>query len=235
MNFNLSAHAAWAPGLGPLGEWPHLTGDRWPTDDGSAPKIEFVDALLRRRLGRLSRMALHVAQEAVGDLPTVTSIFASRHGELARTVSILHALATAETPSPAAFSLSVHNAAAGIFAITRGDTAPSIALAAGEETLLWALLDAHIRLCSTPDTPILLAYADEPLPTEYRDCHLPREPAHALGLLLQSGDGLRLTWQENRNNTPSREPFSLALLAYLQGWHDSIEWHGGRLSVIGHA
>lgn len=231
----ICACAAWAPGLTDLVAWQGFTAQGLPADDGSVPDVSFIDPLLRRRLGRLSRMALHVAHGAASDLPAVATIFASRHGELSRTVSILHALAASEAPSPAAFSLSVHNAAAGIFAITRADRSPSIALAAGDETLLWALLEATIRLAAVPAEPVLLVYADEPLPSEYGGFASAWEPAHALALLLRMGEGLHLHWTENCASPASAEPLSLAILMHLLGHRERIEWHGTRLSVYGHA
>lgn len=234
MLMNVSACAAWAPGVGDISQlhpWP--TG-ALPPDDGSAPAIPFVDPLLRRRLGRLSRMALHVAHEAAAQETQLSTVFASRHGELSRTVSILHALSVNEAPSPAAFSLSVHNSAAGIFSIARADQSPSTALAAGEETLLWALQDAAIRLVTDPDSAILLVYADEPLPTEYRSFPAP-EPAHALAFLMRSGDDIHLDWAANDGNAPSREPLSVAMMAYLLGHRNSFAWHGARLSVHGYS
>lgn len=235
LSINISARAAWAPGLEDDTAWRSWPGHALPDDHGTAPDVRFIDALLRRRLGRLSRMALHVANQAAAEYAFLPTIFASRHGELSRTVSMLHALAADEAPSPAAFSLSVHNAAAGIFSIVRGDPAPSTALAAGEETLLWALLDASIRLAADPDSPILLVYADEPLPGEYQAFQTASESAHALALLLQMGDGFHVEWNENSGHPPSPEPLSLALLAHLLGRRESLAWHGERLSVHGHA
>ncbi|MDP2832984.1 MAG: beta-ketoacyl synthase chain length factor [Pseudomonadota bacterium] len=228
MHMNISACAAWAPGLGDLTAW-----RSWPPDDGSAPEIRFVNALLRRRLGRLSRMALHVANEAATGWASLSTIFASRHGELSRTVGILHALAANEAPSPTAFSLSVHNSAAGIFSIFRADRAPSTALAAGEETLLWALAEAAIRLASDPDTAILLVYADEPLPGEYGSSAIPGDLAHAVAFLLAPGEGLSLEWVASSGLRPSQEPLSMAILANFLGHRERIEWHGERLSVHG--
>lgn len=233
MNVVISACVAWAPGLCSPFAWQSWLGDGLPPDDGSAPDVRFVDALLRRRLGRLSRMALYVANEAAAGLASLTTIFASRHGELSRTVGILHELAATEAPSPTAFSLSVHNSAAGIFSIARADRAPSSALAAGEETLLWAMQDAAARLAADPESPILLVYADEPLPGEYQIFSAPCEPAHAAAFLLRQGDGFHLDWEENNAIPPSREPLSLALLAHLHGQRKDIAWHGERLSVHG--
>lgn len=234
LSINISARAAWAPGLEDDASWRSWPGHALPDDDGTAPGVRFIDALLRRRLGRLSRMALHVANQAAAEYESLPTIFASRHGELSRTVAMLHALAADEAPSPTAFSLSVHNSAAGIFSIARGDPAPSTALAAGEETLLWALLEATIRLAADPQSPILLVYADEPLPGEYPAFSTDSEPAHALALLLQPGEDIHLEWNENRGHPPSPEPLSLALLAHLVGRHESLTWHGERLSVHGH-
>jgi len=230
----ISAHAAWAPGLGEGAAWISWSGGNLPEDDGSAPEVRFVDALLRRRLGRLSRMALRVAAAVSEGRTSLSTIFSSRHGELSRTVGMLHALAAEEAPSPAAFSLSVHNSAAGIHAIARADRSPATALAAGEETLLWALQDAASRLAADPDAAILLVYADEPLPGEYRAFACAHESAHAIALLLRSGAGLNLAWEENKDVPPSREPLSLALLAHLLGRRERIDWHGERLSVRGH-
>ena len=180
-------------------------------------------------------MALHVANEIAAGLPRLTTIFASRHGELARSVAILHDLAAGEMPSPTAFSLSVHNSASGIFAITREDHAPSTALAAGEETLLWALQEAAARLACDPDTPVLLVYADESLPDEYQPFQANSGPAHALALLLRPGTGLELAWSAGAGRPAAREPLSLALLAHLLGRREALAWQGERLQVHGHA
>ncbi|MDO9225014.1 MAG: beta-ketoacyl synthase chain length factor [Pseudomonadota bacterium] len=234
-NINISASAAWAPGLDDAAAWRAWPGKTLPLDDGSAPDIRFIDALLRRRLGRLSRMALHVANRVAAEWISLPTVFASRHGELSRTVSMLHALAAETSPSPAAFSLSVHNSAAGIFSIVRGDHAPSTALAAGDETLLWALLDATARLTDDPDSAILLVYADEPLATEYQSYSSASASAHALALLLRPGEGIHLEWTENRVRAPTPEPLSLTLLTHLLGQREKLTWHGERLSVDIHA
>lgn len=235
LSISIAARAMWAPDLADTASWQSWSGNALPADTGLEPDVRFIEPLLRRRLGRLSRMALHVAHQAAAELESVPTIFASRHGELSRTVDMLHALAAHEAPSPAAFSLSVHNSAAGIFSISRGDPSPSTALAAGEETLLWALLDATTRLTADPDSPILLVYADEPLPSEYQAFTTASESAHAIALLLQPGDDIHLAWSENLDHPPSPEPLSLAVLAHLLGRRESLAWHGERLSVYGHA
>jgi hypothetical protein len=151
----------------PVARW-----STWPAAQPLAPDspdVRFIDASLRRRLGPLARMMLHVARDCAGDAGPLRLVFASRHGELGYTVALLRALAAAEPLSPTLFSLSVHNAPAGLFSTFRGDRAESTALAAGAETLGQALLEAYCQLATDPGVPVLVVYGDEPLPQEYRE------------------------------------------------------------------
>jgi hypothetical protein len=99
-------------------------------------------------------------------------------------MTLLDDLASGEPMSPTAFSLSVHNAATGIFSILRGDTSSATAIAAGDETFGFGLLEAASQYWADPATPVLLVHADEPVPDEYRDFVEPGETAHAVALLL---------------------------------------------------
>jgi hypothetical protein len=167
----IAAWAAWE-------QEPGLQAASWPETD-------FVDPLLRRRLSRLARMTLHVAQKCVGDRRSLRMVFASRHGELNPTMAMLRALAQNDTVSPAAFSLSVHNAAAGIFSIVRKNREAATAIAAGEETLGYALLEAACQFDQNPKAPVLVVYGDEPLPQEYG--HFSSIPGHhhAIAVLFE--------------------------------------------------
>ncbi len=139
--------------------------------------------MLRRRLGPLAKILLHLAHECAGDHPSVRLVLASQHGELSYTVVELRSLAAGESVSPTLFSLSVHNSPAGIFSILRRDRAPSTAIAAGEETLGHALLEAFCQL-EDGEEPVLMVYADMALPGEYRGFAERPEPGRAIGVLL---------------------------------------------------
>jgi hypothetical protein len=132
-----------------------------------APDVSFVEPAVRRRLGPLARMMLHVGQECARDVPEARLVFASRHGELQYTLLLLRSLAAEEDLSPTIFSLAVHNAASGLFSILRRDRSASTALAGGGETLGHALLEASCQLETEPSAPVLLVYGDAPLPGEY--------------------------------------------------------------------
>lgn len=163
----------------------------WPASralGNESPDVRFVDASLRRRLGPLARMMLHVARACAQGVSDLRLVFASRHGELGYTVALLRALAAGEPLSPTLFSLSVHNAAAGLLSTTRGDRAESTAVAAGEETLGYALLEGHCQFAAAPQRPVLMVYGDAALPEEYRvgGGQQPDEAAAAVAVLLAS-------------------------------------------------
>jgi len=163
-----------------------------PTQDVATPDVRFVDASLRRRLGPLAKMMLHVAGACAQGMPGLRLVFASQHGELGYTVALLRALAASEPLSPTVFSLSVHNAAAGLLSTVRADRAESTAVAAGDETLGYALLESYCQLMQEPQRPVLIVYGDAPLPPEYQpfgtraDASLGR--GRALAVLLSRED-----------------------------------------------
>jgi hypothetical protein len=128
-------------------------------------------------------MMLHVAHDCAGEARGLRLVFASQHGELGYTVPLLRALAAGEPLSPNTFSLSVHNGAAGLFSIVRGDRSEATALAAGEETLGQALVEAHGQLDADP-RPVLVVYGDGEFPEEYRPWADGTQP-RALALLLE--------------------------------------------------
>ena len=131
-------------------------------------------------------------------------IFASRHGECARSVELLRELVNHAPLSPASFSLSVHNATAGLLSIARGDHANHIAIAAGASTIEHALIEA-CSLLADGMTQVLLVASDSPPPAAlliYKDCP---EESFAWAWLLQkvdsasttNGDHFSLSWSSH--------------------------------------
>ncbi|MGE5467985.1 MAG: beta-ketoacyl synthase chain length factor [Ignavibacteria bacterium] len=156
-----------------------------PAGPAAPPVLGFVEPMLRRRLSSLAKISLKVAHECAHDQPSVRFVYASRHGDMTRTAGMLDALATGEPPSPTAFSLSVPNAAAGLFSILRHDDAPATAISAARSSFGFALLEAAMQYAEDPGLPVLLVYADEPVPEvfgvgESEGNALP----HAVALLL---------------------------------------------------
>jgi hypothetical protein len=172
-------------------------------------------------------MMLHVAQDCAAGVPNLRLVFASQHGELDYTVSMLKALAAREPLSPTTFSLSVHNAAAGMFSMLRADPAASTALAAGGETLGHALMEAYCQLDADPERPVLMVYADGPLPAEYSEFAERPQSARALAVLLSRGASRTASVEaEAADAPPSIEAQADSFMQHLVGNRPG-SWTGG--------
>jgi hypothetical protein len=176
-------------------------------------------------------MMLHVAGVCAQGMTGLRLVFASQHGELGYTVALLRALAAREPLSPTLFSLSVHNAAAGLLSTARADRGESTAVAAGEETLGYALLEAHCQFIADPQRPLLMVYGDAPLPDEYRrfgspaDASLPKGRALAL-LVSREASRPTAVSTEPAERAPSSEPQVQAFIRHLEHG-DSTSWSTG--------
>ena len=185
------------------------------------PELSHIPAMTRRRLSKLTKQAFEVAINASTDaapapLPTV---FASRHGDLHKTLQLLQQLAAAEELSPSQFALSVHNAISGQFSIYSQNQADSNAIAAGADSLHYALLDAAARLQQDASVEqILVVYADEPVPAAYQSfCQDPSVPV-ALALLLHRSDGQRVQFNSHSDSSSVAESDqAIKLLPFLHG------------------
>ena len=185
---------------------------RWATwgEDGCnpQPQIGFIEPLVRRRLSFLDRIALHVANACVAEGEPVHLVFASRHGELARSAELLAQLARSELPSPMSFSLSVLNAAAGLYGIARKDRSPATAISAGEATFPLALVEGAAQAQKNPDAAVVVAFADEPPPDVYKSLiDSPRSP-HAIAVRLEANKAQKnvsLSWGEGDGDDAPEE------------------------------
>ncbi len=184
----------------------------------SQPDVSIIPAMLRRRLSLVGRAALSVIipmVEAHGSMPLV---YVSRHGDLNRTLGLLQDLANAEPMSPTAFSLSVHNAIAGLFSIHQGLTANITAISGGAQELIPALLEV-LGLCHANGGPVLCVFCDEPPPDLYRIHVNQPEHAYALAIVIAPGNEWSLTslgLVHETSEVADASPQSLTLLALLQ-------------------
>jgi hypothetical protein len=196
-------------------------------EDEAAPPVGFIEPQLRRRLSLLDRIALHVAHACVKDGEALHVVFASRHGELARSAELLAELAASEMPSPMGFSLSVLNAAPGLYGIARQDRTASTAISAGAETFPMALIEAAAQAWSEPEVAVVVAFADEPPPAVYRALVDSPRRAYAIGVRLEAGAKRSITmrWESSdRDDEPEAAPE--AFRACVENRVDTA-WHGG--------
>lgn len=189
LSLPITAWSAWAPGLHNQQDWLDWSdGKRQAVHEGN-PELHFVEPMLRRRLGRWARMAIHTAHQCLGEKSSASVVFASRHADLAKTFGMLEDLAEGEMLSPTAFSLSVNNASMGIFSILRQLQGQSTALSACSESFGYGLVEALSRLNAKPDEAVLYVYADDDPPEPYAGFCKDEGVSfpHAIALLLDPG------------------------------------------------
>jgi hypothetical protein len=169
IGFSVKAWAAWAPGLVDHGAWRAWAAAPWAPSGNDMPALTEVPAMQRRRIERLGRMAIQTAcwcQQA--EESGVPLVFASRHGDVGRSMELLEALAADEPPSPTTFGLSVHNAIAALYSILRRERGNYIALAGGMATVEAACVEAAGLLADGAREVLVVVY-DAPLPAVYAD------------------------------------------------------------------
>ncbi|MBL8726021.1 MAG: beta-ketoacyl synthase chain length factor [Planctomycetes bacterium] len=157
-----------------LGLWvegfPNTVAWRGGSADPAAtkPAGQALDKVNRRRAGPLGRGLADVIAEAVAmagvDAATVPTVIGSAIGEASTMTGLLDAMWRHGLPmSPAEFTVSVHNAAAGLISISNKNRGMTTSLAADDDTPAAALLEA-IGLVVTRDAAVVVACADEPAP-----------------------------------------------------------------------
>ncbi|ANH69433.1 beta-ketoacyl synthase chain length factor [Mitsuaria sp. 7] len=168
--FRVVRWAAWAPGLDSRDAWRAWLASPTPIAGEGQPPLAEVPAMMRRRIDPLGRAALQAAwwaqgtpEEGAGTMPV---IFASRWGEIARSLTLLQQLAGGEPLSPTHFSLSVHNASGALYSMARQDKQNYLAVAGGEHSAEAAFAEA-LGLLADGAPQVLVAHVDAPLPEAY--------------------------------------------------------------------
>jgi hypothetical protein len=166
-------------------------------------------------------------------------VLAARHGEFSRTLTILSTLAADELPSPADFSMSVHNGLAGLLSIHTGNMLGHTAMAAGIDTFGFALMEAVASLYDRPDQPVLLFFGDEPLPGEYSafeedDGELPLVVALSLAAPSRRGDVILFNATPQSETHPPTNTSATDFLRFLLSGADSATSHGARMTWSWH-
>jgi hypothetical protein len=154
----------WLPGYPSLESWAARRRDGEPPK----PLGRAFDRVHRRRSGALGRAIADAAAEAMQaaevDPAGIATVIGSAVGEAETMIGLLNQMWRDKTPmSPAAFTVSVHNAASGLLSISCRNQGYATSLAADEDTPAAALLEA-IGLVLAGEGPVLVVCADEPIP-----------------------------------------------------------------------
>jgi hypothetical protein len=138
--------------------------------DADRPQGTGLGRMNRRRASQLGRALADVGFEAMAhaavDPAGVRSVIGSSIAEVSTMLGILEQIwRTREPVSPAAFTVSVHNAASGLLSIATGNRGFTTSLAADADTPAVALLEGMaVVLCT--GQPVLVACGDESSPAD---------------------------------------------------------------------
>jgi 3-oxoacyl-(acyl-carrier-protein) synthase len=124
---------------------------------------------MRRRMGRLLRMAVATGMEALAALPEGTEvdaiITATRLGCLADSERFLRGVTEGGLLNPTPFILSTFNTVGAQIALLTGNHGYNTTYVHGEESLAAALVDAQIRIDQAGARHVLVGLFDEATPT----------------------------------------------------------------------
>ena len=158
------------PGLAGWQDSRAVLADRSAYRAGESPRCtsKLLPANERRRVSSTARLALQVAEEAMAQsslaIDSVCSVFATCHGDTETINRICIALTEPEHPvSPTQFHNSVHNAAAGYWAIAAHSSMPSTTVCAYHASFVAGLMEAVAQL-QVEARPVLLVAYDYPAP-----------------------------------------------------------------------
>lgn len=184
LQFSILTWGAWSPEYQQAANWALWQKSQHSVTSNSqaTPQLAHVPAMQRRRFSRLTKMMLDVAFQCQVNHQT-RSIFASRHGELTRTIGLLEDIIAKHPLSPLGFSQSVHNTASGIYGILANNRSASTSISAGVQTLSQAMVEAFAQLHETA-SPVLLVFGDDPVPPVYDAFTQETELPLALGFQL---------------------------------------------------
>jgi len=140
-----------------------VAGGALPADAARKPSPQLLAPNERRRAPETVAVALEVAlaacAEAGRDPSTLSSVFASTHGDLAITDYMCATLASEpRTVSPTKFHNSVHNAAAGYWTIGTGCMQGTTAVSAFDASFAQGLVEALAQLVDGTEAVLLVAY-----------------------------------------------------------------------------
>ncbi|MEG2804485.1 beta-ketoacyl synthase chain length factor [Stenotrophomonas sp.] len=221
IEFSVVDWAAWAPGLATRQDWQAWASAPWLPHGDDTPALGEVPAMQRRRIERLGRMAIQAACwcEQPDDGGQVPLVFASRHGDVARSMELLDSLGADTGMSPTAFGLSVHNAVAALYSIARGHRGNYLALAAGRATVEAACVEAYGLLADGAPEVRVVVY-ESPLPAVYAGFADEPDPYYAwcwrLARADRPGTRLSLGWRAASADSPAAAlPHGLDAMRFL--------------------
>jgi hypothetical protein len=209
-DFVINNWRAWAPGISI--KHANLIPESSQTDLRQVPK------LLHRRLSTLAKAVFLTAEKCCISAPSsIPVVFSSSHGEICKSLEMLKTLQREEELSPTAFSLSVHNAIAGLFSIAFNNHEEITVIAPCQEGIAAAFAEG-LGMLQEDKPEVLLIFYDEPIADFYPTApyHLNAPEPCVLALRIsRAGDGTRISLQRSQQGRNDGEQ-PVQLLAFIR-------------------
>jgi hypothetical protein len=194
MEFGLEAWTALAPTLESKADWQHwLAHDQEITEQNVKPNLKHIPMMLRRRFDTIGKCAMGAVSQLCVDEENIGSIFASQHGDIEVTLSLLEGIAKKEEMSPTAFSLAVHNAIAGLYSIVTKNTGNITAISAMQGHIASALFESIGQL-QTKERVLCVIY-DATLPEVYAKTCCSNPFPYAIALIFSRNEGTTMSFE----------------------------------------
>lgn len=198
-NFVLSKWDAWIPGINDIDDWANWFKDGavLSLDKNAVP--DSVPKMFQRRLSPLAKAVFNSADKCVAIGEQIPAVFSSAHGEICKSLEMLNAIQVGDEVSPTVFSLSVHNAIAGLFSIVYANQQEITVVTPGQEGIAPAFIEGLGILQEGADAVLLVLY-DEPIADFYpvSPFNLNAESRCALTLRIAlTGEGLPLQFSRS--------------------------------------
>ena len=183
-NLKVEQWAFWSPEAASPSEWREHWSRPVPAVATAPVPSHRIPPMQRRRMSRMSKMAVQVALEASDGIDAQYLVFCSRHGELVRTLRLLSSIASGDILSPTDFSQSVHNTSSGLYSIIERSRVAACSLASGSGSFAYGWLEAECYLAGHRDDRVLLVDCEDVLPEAYQTFVDAKPCAYTLALVL---------------------------------------------------
>ncbi|KAF3981376.1 MAG: beta-ketoacyl synthase chain length factor [Methylococcales symbiont of Hymedesmia sp. n. MRB-2018] len=186
--------------------WPPLSTEKEMVAQSEKELLQAVPKMFKRRLSPLAKTVFCAALSCETETSKLPIIFSSTHGELAKSLAIMEAIEAGEEVSPTLFSLSVHNAIAGLFSIAFNNKNQITVLAAGEEGMASAFIEA-LGLFQEGEKELLLIFYDEPLPGFFpsKPYQVSAETCAIALKLTVAGEGQKISFKQASDSARESE------------------------------
>ena len=194
--FEITHWHAWSPAAQTREAWLEWAKEPFSTNGEGSPVVEGMQAMNRRRLKQLGKLALDPAYR----LPPTDNpiIFSNQFGDLTRSYELLKELTETGAISPQSFGLSVHNAIPGLYTIDKKLHSNVTALAS-TDGVMSALIEA-LGLFAQGETSVRIIVVENAVQPEYKNYCDYVDESYGFAMDVTPGGNLQLAFSASANN-----------------------------------